>query len=262
MEGGTGKAGQSTEQKAEQKAEQKIEQKTEQRAVIGKIISKNAWLLEEIASIMQRQVKPRMTGQAKSRRAQTTTSALAKATGLSQQGISLKLRQLAELRFVELESNTDGISVGLTGFGREELKRFASRILTSLKHPKSEQLSGILISGLGEGKYYMGIKEYSDRLKEILGYRPYKGTLNIKVFPAEFESFILHARKIYIPGFTKKERTFGGASLFPVKIKDIDCAIIIPDRTSHKMDVAEVISEHYLRGKLGIKDESKVMMTR
>ena len=58
---------------------------------------------------------------------------------------------------------------------------------------------------------------------------------------------------IEISGFEAAGRTFGGAKCFLATSGHVDCAVIMPIRTHHT-DVLEVISKHYLRNALGLKD--------
>ena len=38
-----------------------------------------------------------------------------------------------------------------------------------------------IVSGMGEGAYYMSLKGYRNQFIEKLGYEPYPGTLNVKL---------------------------------------------------------------------------------
>ena len=43
------------------------------------------------------------------------------------------------------------------------------------------EFSGCIISGLGEGKYYLSLHGYTKQIEEKLGFSPYPGTLNVKL---------------------------------------------------------------------------------
>ena len=43
------------------------------------------------------------------------------------------------------------------------------------------KLFGRVVSGKGEGKYYMSLPPYKEKFKNILEFEPYEGTLNIKL---------------------------------------------------------------------------------
>ena len=67
------------------------------------------------------------------------------------------------------------------------------------------------------------------------------------------------SRAVDIDGFQAEGRTFGAATCFPVKIKDVECAIVLPKRTHHT-NVLEVISAVYLRDKFALKDGDEVTL--
>src|SRR5437667_259231 len=84
---------------------------------------------------------------------------------------------------------------------------------------------------------------------------PYQGTLNLKMAGSDLAKMqiLQDSPGIEITGFEAGGRTFGGAKCFLATAGHVDCAVIMPIRTHHT-DVLEVISKHYLRNALGIKD--------
>jgi riboflavin kinase len=104
----------------------------------------------------------------------------------------------------------------------------------------------------------MSLKPYLGQFKEKLGIEAYKGTLNLRVEYPDFLSFVNTQKRILIPGFTAKDRSFGNLVAYKVKVDGISSAIIIPERTSHDNDVIEIISKAYFRKKLNLKDGQKV----
>ncbi|ADT83544.1 DUF120 domain-containing protein [Thermococcus barophilus] len=131
-----------------------------------------------------------------------------------------------------------------------------------------EQLSNVLyqgviigevISGLGEGAYY--VRQYAPLIREYLGFEPYPGTLNIKIiFPKTIFDALCNVKPILIPGFVKNGRTFGDVRAYKVKINGIEGAIVIPSRTIHPPRIAEVIAPIYLRRELNLKDGSRIKL--
>ncbi len=92
-----------------------------------------------------------------------------------------------------------------------------------------------------------------------LDFKPYLGTLNLKLSdrgPSKLE-VLKKSHAIPIDGFKNGDRTFGDVRAYPAMIKNLSCAVIIPTR-SHHMDVIEVISKHYLRGRLNLKNGDSV----
>ncbi|MDO8480545.1 MAG: DUF120 domain-containing protein [Nanoarchaeota archaeon] len=186
-----------------------------------------------------------------------STTRLAKETGLSQQSVSRKLIALEENKLIERQATPQGVRVRILVPGAEVLRAEYSALKEVLSGGPSS-LKGAVMHGLGEGAYYMGLKGYVDQFKSLLGFVPYPGTLNLKMEAPSLQHFLVGKEKIVIAGFTLSGRTFGGLDAYPVSIKNMPCALIIPHRTSHNPDVAEIISKEYLRGKLKLKDNDTV----
>ncbi|MCX9009760.1 MAG: winged helix-turn-helix domain-containing protein/riboflavin kinase [Candidatus Methanoperedens sp.] len=119
-------------------------------------------------------------------------------------------------------------------------------------------LSGKVITGLGEGQYYISLDGYRTQFIEKLGFDPYPGTLNIRLDPPSVELRKGINSKIRISGFTRENRTFGSGSCFNIRINDIDGAVIVPERTHYPEDIIEIIAPVNLRKYLNISDGSVV----
>lgn len=121
-------------------------------------------------------------------------------------------------------------------------------------------IEGEVISGLGEGRYYVSIPGYVKQFREKLGFEPYPGTLNIRIDPAGVSTrkkAELHGW-VDIDGFTDDDRTFGSARCLLCRINGYKCAIIVPGRSHYPDDIIEVISEVRLREKLNLTDGSRI----
>ena len=86
----------------------------------------------------------------------------------------------------------------------------------------SRRTRGVVFSGRGEGSFYVSI--YARSFEEVLGFRPFPGTLNIRL-QADIERF-----------------------------NAWDVFIVRPKITHYRSDVVEIVSKEYLRGELKIKD--------
>ena len=118
-------------------------------------------------------------------------------------------------------------------------------------------IAGIVISGLGEGAYFMSMSHYKKEIKEKLGFDAYPGTLNIKI-DKEQKSKLKIINPIKLIGFKENNKTFGGVSCYKAKIGNIDGAIIIPDINKHKEDIIEFIAPVNVKSDLNIKDGDEV----
>ncbi|BCU68491.1 hypothetical protein HS7_19280 [Sulfolobales archaeon HS-7] len=127
------------------------------------------------------------------------------------------------------------------------------------------EISGKVVSGLGEGKIFLMQSYYLNAFKEKLGFGPYPGTLNVvidDILSMQNRVELDMLRGIEIPEYREKERVLGSVKAFFAKINDeIDGAVVIPARTIHPKSVIEIISPYYLREKLSLKDGVRVKIT-
>lgn len=125
--------------------------------------------------------------------------------------------------------------------------------------PAKTALTGEVVSGLGEGRYYLSQPGYVVQFSERLGYSPFPGTLNVKLKAAELRrlSAVGDWNGVRIDGFQASGRTFGGATCYAARIDGHRCHLIRPDRTHHT-DVAEFVSAENLREALRLRDGSPI----
>lgn len=122
------------------------------------------------------------------------------------------------------------------------------------------ELQGNLITGLGEGQYYIGLDGYKSQFEKILDFTPFPGTLNVKLtdLSNSLRNRIDMIHAATISGFTDGKRTFGGGKCYPVKIEEIDGAVIVPDRSHYPDDLLEIIAPVNLRDTLDLKDGDEI----
>ena len=179
----------------------------------------------------------------------------------SPQTASRRLQALERQQLITRSLRSDGQYISLTLRGEEVLLREFSdygRIFGngSARHV----LTGELVSGLGEGRYYMSLAPYREQFLEKLGFEPFPGTLNVRL-----DQGSIATRKkletlgwISIRGFHANERTYGDARCLPCRIGDHRCGIVVPGRTHYPEDIVEVISPVELRKELGLSDHDVV----
>jgi riboflavin kinase, archaea type len=190
-----------------------------------------------------------------------TTGALSKELAMSQQSVSRKLVELEDKGLISRSSSVDGIKIKLSDEGIGELKSVYS-ILNSMfgRQAKPCTLSGIIISGLGEGRFYTQLPGYNRQFIEKLGIDPYPGTLNIKVDENDKSSFTLCRTHKVVDGFLTKDRTYGAIKCYPATMSGVKVAGLFPDRTIHRTGIVEIISNKYLRKALKLKDGEGVVV--
>jgi len=191
----------------------------------------------------------------------SSTSKIAQVLEISQQSVSRKLRLLSKMGFISLQTSPEGVSAKVLEKGKMVLLEQYSELSNIFSKAKTKKLVGIVQSGLGEGKYYLSFKQYSNQIKEKLGFEAFVGTLNLDVQEAELLQFKMNLEEIYIDGFSTKERSFGGLKVFKTKINSkVNGAMIFPDRSSHPSNTAEIIAPINLRKKFGLKDGDKIFV--
>lgn len=190
-----------------------------------------------------------------------SSQSLGNELGISPQTASRRLIALERQQLVVRSMKPDGQYVAVTREGEQALKReYAEYIRIFNPDQKRYALAGTVISGLGEGRYYMSIPHYKEQFGNCLGFEPFPGTLNIRLDAASIEARkqLDHAGWLEIPGFTADDRTFGGAKVIPCWIRGYRCAIVEPSRTHYPMDIIEVIAGCELRKTLNLNDNDTI----
>ncbi|MFA5050441.1 MAG: DUF120 domain-containing protein [Candidatus Micrarchaeia archaeon] len=176
-----------------------------------------------------------------------STTRIAEICQMSQQNASKKIILFQKEGIVQrIES---GIKITQKGYDAAkeeylELKKIFER--------GSIKISGKIVDGIGQGKYYMSLEHYKKNIREKFGFEPYPGTLNLKIRKRDVlkRESIMKQNLISIPGFATKNRSFGELFCYPAKINNLNCAIVFPLRTHHGKDVIEIVAKENLRKKL------------
>jgi len=186
---------------------------------------------------------------------------LADSFGLSAMTVSRRLASLEKENLITRNVRPDGQFFTITRSGEDALKKeYADYKKLFEQNTGFLWIDGEVISGLGEGRYYVSIPGYVEQFKEKLGFEPYPGTLNLRIDSAGVatrKKAELHGW-VDIDGFTSNDRTFGSARCLLCRIEGFRCAIIVPGRSHYPDDIIEVISEVRLREKLSLTDGSRI----
>lgn len=111
-----------------------------------------------------------------------TVSEAARRLCITRQGLYKILSYLKKEGFVE-----SGRVVKISQKGREYLSTVLKDLMRFF-NINSIKLEGYVVSGLGEGAFYMSLEGYRKAFEKVLGYVPYPGTLNIKLTPSLYLS--------------------------------------------------------------------------
>lgn len=189
------------------------------------------------------------------------TGELAAELGVSQQSASRKLKELESGGLIERNASPSGIQVKITQKGLGLLEKQYSMLKRIIEKKQQPVLAGTVVSGMGEGKYYIGMRQYREGIKEKLGFEPYAGTLNLRLSNQQDSYLIEGAKPTMIDGFSTDSRTYGAIKSFPVLISgSVKGAVLRPERTHYGPEIVEIIAQPFLRKKLGLKDGDKVMI--
>ncbi len=185
------------------------------------------------------------------------TTQLSKKLNISQQTISRWLIELEKSGM--LFRNKEGILLAPPAEKYLE-EIFAQLNLAFKKSSTSLLLSGKVIAGMREAKYYLSQPEYKKQIKDAIGFNVFPGTLNILLDKKSIYHFasLRNLEGIKIAGFSKNNRTFGEAKLFPAKFGGLKCALILPFRSHYGINVAELIAPFNLRKKKRLKNGAPV----
>ena len=201
---------------------------------------------------------------------QLTGSSLGKSLQKSQQTASKYLMELENDGFIKRFMKGRKVFVRITNKGYAELVKLHSHLGSSLGAFSSYiELRGEIVAGMGEGAYYMSLKGYTKQFKSQIGYIPFPGTLNVKLYQKEYVEAIqllddFDAKKI--DSFSDGKRTYGWVKCFTAKLnRTINCQLIRLERTHYDNSIIELISKNSIcktaNLKLGSKVSIKIIIT-
>jgi len=184
-----------------------------------------------------------------------TTTDIGAAQGMSQQNASRRLKELEGEGYIE--RSDEGIA--LTKKAVDELSGLHATLRSAFKGEKLA-LGGVIVKGLGEGRFYLSLEGYRKQIKQKLGFAPFPGTLNVRVDRKDLRKRqqLRRMEPVLIPGFRNGERTYGDLFAYRCGLGGLECAIIIPLRTHHGPDVIEIISASDIKKSLGKQDGDRV----
>jgi riboflavin kinase len=184
-----------------------------------------------------------------------TTSDIARELDISQQSTSRWIIQLERGGFIERGHS----SIWLTNKALDELMRVYFLMKSSFEEEFPVKLSGVVTSGLKDGKYYLSLPRYTRQFIKKLGFTPYPGTLNVVIEDRNKKLMLNRMKGIVVDGFSIGNRVLGKVKCFPVLVsKKVRGALVLPERSHYSSDTIELISQHNLRKKLKLMDGSRV----
>lgn len=194
---------------------------------------------------------------------EVTTADLGKNIGRSQQAASKHLLDLETAGYIERARRGQKFAVRITDKGYSEIQALFASLKSALESaPSTIDFEGNVVSGMGEGAYYMSLDGYKKQFLEKLGYEPYPGTLNIRLSDPVY----MTARRelgrhpsIFIDGFSDGTRTYGWVKCYRASVNSVDnAAVLVLERTHYDDSMLEVIAPMSIKEAAGIKNGDRV----
>jgi len=188
---------------------------------------------------------------------QITTGEMARELSISQQTASRRLISLEKEGIIERKEG----GILLSKKAVSEARHLLRGLLDSLDEARMV-FEGKVVTGLGEGAYFLSKAGYQSQFKKKLGFSPYAGTLNLSIPPEDIDKRMLLREKkpIEISGFRAGGKTFGKISAYRCVVGGIPSAIVFPERSTHGLQVLEIVAPVKLREKLRLQDGSPLQV--
>ncbi|MEM2899568.1 MAG: DUF120 domain-containing protein, partial [Thermoplasmata archaeon] len=127
---------------------------------------------------------------------------LAKMLATTQQTASNRLISCASFGLIERKLTSRGQYVKISARGIKLLQREYADYIRIFNESRELSIRGKVVSGLGEGRYYIGHEGYRKQFEKKLSFSPYPGTFNIKLHEDLHKIELLrNAKGITINGF-------------------------------------------------------------
>lgn len=196
-----------------------------------------------------------------------TTMDLGKNIMKSQQAASKHLQDLYAAGYIDRVRRGQKFGVKITDKGYAAIEKLFSTLKTAIETTHTQttiSLEGIVVSGMGEGAYYMSLEGYRKQFYEKLGYEPYPGTLNVKLvdkISRDARREIDKYHSIFIDGFSDSKRTYGWAKCYAAYINDgvvRNAAVLVLERTHYDESMIEIIAPVPIKDTVGIHNGDKI----
>ena len=116
-------------------------------------------------------------------------------------------------------------------------------------------LTGVITSGAGQGAYFTQVDWVQQQCNEKLGFKPYPGTLNLKIVSDDIPLVTSLDQKKGIE-LVSPDPKFCNAKAFPVKLGSIKGAVIMPEEKVrvHAGNIIEIIAPLNIKTSLSVAD--------
>ena len=200
---------------------------------------------------------------------EVTTRELSRSINRSQQSASKHLLDLESVGYIVRIRKGHTIRIKITDNGYMQINSLYEKLRSAFESSVGDviTLEGRVVSGMGEGAYYMSLEGYRKQFREKLGYEPFPGTLNLKLS----DPISMHSRRdlsthpsIFIEGFSDKLRTYGWVRCYPAEINDglvENAALLILERTHYDDSTIEIIAPISIKENAKIKNGDRISIS-
>jgi len=196
---------------------------------------------------------------------EVTTADLGKNIGRSQQAASKHLLDLETAGYIERTRRGQKFAVRVTDKGNTEIQSLFASLKSALESaPAAVDFEGSVVSGMGEGAYYMSLEGYKKQFLEKLGYEPYPGTLNVRLTDQVYMNARLELGRhpsVFLDGFSDGTRTYGWVKCYRASINGSameNAAVLVLERTHYDDSMLEVIAPVSIKDATGIKNGDRI----
>ena len=124
------------------------------------------------------------------------------------------------------------------------------------------KITGIIVGGVKKGAFFTRLEWVQEQCWKKLGFKPYPGTLNLKVSSVDIQILEELRQKQGIE-LIPPDSDFCSGYVFPVSVAGISGAIVSPaeDVRVHRKNIIEIISHFRLKDALNLDDGDWVTLT-
>jgi CTP-dependent riboflavin kinase len=127
---------------------------------------------------------------------------------------------------------------------------------------KNPVFTGKIVSGIKQGAFFTQLDWVQEQCLEKLGFKPYPGTLNLKI--ANENIAIIEALQAQDGiELVPPDSNFCAGFVYPITVEGISGAMVAPaeDVRAHGKNIIEIISHLGLKDALGVEDGDWVTVT-
>ena len=122
-------------------------------------------------------------------------------------------------------------------------------------------IKGRVVSGMGKGRVFLALHAYQSKIRELAGFTPFAGTLNLQINENEWTHFREGLDKQTMETVTENGKKMGGFDLYKIRFaEDSGGAVIVPHQSTHPENIIEIVAPVSLREKFELNDNDLLQL--